>query len=45
LRRILFQVGKLQFKLIEQRATLRGLPELPASVEQAMKARGTAAKR
>jgi hypothetical protein len=28
LRRILFQVGKLQFKLIEQRATLRGLPEL-----------------
>jgi hypothetical protein len=28
LRRILFQVGKLQFELIEQRATLRGLPEL-----------------
>jgi hypothetical protein len=25
---ILFQVGKLQFELIEQRATLRGLPEL-----------------
>jgi hypothetical protein len=33
LRRILFQVGKLQLKLIEQRATLRGLSELfvPAS--------------
>ena len=28
LRRILFQVGKLQLKLIEQRATLRGLSEL-----------------
>ena len=28
LRRILFQVGELKLKLIEQRATLRGLPEL-----------------
>ena len=28
LRNIFFQVGKLQFKLIEQRATLRGLSEL-----------------
>jgi len=28
LRRILFQVGKLQFQLTKQRAALRGLPEL-----------------
>ena len=28
MRRILFQVGKLQFQLTKQRAALRGLPEL-----------------